>query len=240
MELNTETIELTCSNDRITRILAHANSHTTEFQGQNYISTMPLNLLVTRINPPPPTEILEAVGRLSYRDFILVGLIVKREHVFPDNWIYVHAPRQDHRRMVSFRSPWREWDHPSPELHFNLQRVEPGDACPAAIPAPKEQIRTSIFCSKSIRHTLMMPVRFSKVRRLHRPGNDVGEVQRKTSRAAVSGAEYRDYRATCSNDRITRILAHANSHTTDKGRTTFQPMNLRAHQCASRTSSWWV
>ena len=119
VELNTETIELTCSNDRITRILAHANSHTTEFQGQNYISTMPLNLLVTRINPPPPTEILEAVGRLSYRDFILVGLIVKREHVFPDNWIYVHAPEVRVGRIQNFKN----W---SPEMVPDQSRTSLG------------------------------------------------------------------------------------------------------------------
>ena len=104
VELNTEAIELSCHQQRITRILTHSNSHTTEFRGRDYISSMPLNLLVTRINPSPPSEVLEAVGRLSYRDFILVGLIVKREHVFPDNWIYIHAPEVRVGRIQNFKN----------------------------------------------------------------------------------------------------------------------------------------
>jgi len=44
------------------------------------------------MNPKPPDEVIEAAGKLRYRDFLTVGLVVNKADLFPDNWIYVHDP----------------------------------------------------------------------------------------------------------------------------------------------------
>jgi len=55
------------------------------------ISSLPVRELVQCLEPAPPPEVIAAAERLRYRDFLTVGLIVAREGLFPDNWIYIHS-----------------------------------------------------------------------------------------------------------------------------------------------------
>ena len=68
------------------------------------ISTMPVGDLVRAMDPGPPAEVLDAAGKLRHRDFLIVGLIVERDELFPDNWIYVHAPEVHVGRVQSFKN----------------------------------------------------------------------------------------------------------------------------------------
>jgi protoporphyrinogen oxidase len=68
------------------------------------VSTMPLAELVRCIDPKPPADVLKAGERLKYRAFITVCLAVRREHIFPDNWIYVHEPRVRVARIQNFKN----------------------------------------------------------------------------------------------------------------------------------------
>ena len=63
-----------------------------KYAASQVISTMPLRSLVRSITPAPPSRVLDAADRLKYRDFVLVALILDKEKLFPDNWIYVHTP----------------------------------------------------------------------------------------------------------------------------------------------------
>jgi protoporphyrinogen oxidase len=56
------------------------------------ISSMCLQDLITQLDPPPPEGVLYAANRLRYRSLILVGLIVNRAGLFPDQWLYIHSP----------------------------------------------------------------------------------------------------------------------------------------------------
>lgn len=60
-------------------------------EAEHVISSMPVRELVRCLEPAPPPDVLAAAERLRYRDFLTVGLIVGREHLFPDNWIYIHS-----------------------------------------------------------------------------------------------------------------------------------------------------
>lgn len=68
----------------------------------HFISSMPINKLVLHMNPQPPEAVVKAAQSLSYRAFILVGLIVRRENLFPDNWIYIHSPELSVGRIQNF------------------------------------------------------------------------------------------------------------------------------------------
>ncbi len=41
---------------------------------------------------------------MRYRDFLTVALMVRKEDVFPDNWIYIHDPSVQVGRVQNFRS----------------------------------------------------------------------------------------------------------------------------------------
>lgn len=68
------------------------------------VSSMPIPTLVRAMDPPAPTAVRQAADSLRYRDFLIVGLIVDREHLFPDNWIYVHSPDVRVGRVQSFKN----------------------------------------------------------------------------------------------------------------------------------------
>ncbi len=68
------------------------------------ISSMPVGELVRAMDPPAPAGVVDAAGRLRHRDFLIVGLIVNRDRLFPDNWIYVHAPEVRVGRVQNFKN----------------------------------------------------------------------------------------------------------------------------------------
>jgi len=79
------------------------------------ISSAPLRQLVQTLSPAPPPEVLAAAGRLRYRDFLTVGLVVRPTRRFPDNWFYIHDPGVRVGRVQNFAS-WSPEMVPDPEL----------------------------------------------------------------------------------------------------------------------------
>jgi protoporphyrinogen oxidase len=75
-----------------------------EFGAEHFISTMPLRKLIEALDPLPPDEVLQAARQLRYRDYLTVVLIVKREAVFPDNWIYIHSPEVKMGRIQNYKN----------------------------------------------------------------------------------------------------------------------------------------
>ena len=69
--------------------------------GDYFISTMPIKDLVKGLEPQPPMDVASVAGQLMYRDFITVGILLKKlkiknktkqktvNDIVPDNWIYV-------------------------------------------------------------------------------------------------------------------------------------------------------
>jgi protoporphyrinogen oxidase len=68
------------------------------------ISSMPVRELMAALVPAVPAEVRRAADALRYRDFITVALVVNREQVFPDNWIYVHEPQVKVGRIQNFKN----------------------------------------------------------------------------------------------------------------------------------------
>jgi protoporphyrinogen oxidase len=93
------------SERRVTEIdVADAGGQSRTLRAEHVINSMPLSLLIERLDPPPPQPILDAARALSYRDFLVVVLIVDRADLFPDNWIYVHAPEVQVGRIQNFKN----------------------------------------------------------------------------------------------------------------------------------------
>lgn len=75
-----------------------------EIEGDSFISTMPLRDMIRALDPEPPLEVLRAAARLRYRDYLTVVLMVNREAVFPDNWLYVHSPEVKMGRIQNYKN----------------------------------------------------------------------------------------------------------------------------------------
>jgi protoporphyrinogen oxidase len=72
------------------------------YTARHVISSAPLRELVARIKPAP-ISLLHARA-LRYRDFLTVALMVRKDELFPDNWIYIHDPSVKVGRVQNFRS----------------------------------------------------------------------------------------------------------------------------------------
>ncbi|HEX2214931.1 MAG TPA: NAD(P)/FAD-dependent oxidoreductase, partial [Mycobacterium sp.] len=72
--------------------------------GSDYISTLPIRELVEMMDPPAPAHVRAAAQALRYRDYLTVVLVVNRQDVFPDNWIYIHDPAVELGRVQNYKN----------------------------------------------------------------------------------------------------------------------------------------
>ncbi|MBT8368241.1 MAG: hypothetical protein KJP23_26400, partial [Deltaproteobacteria bacterium] len=56
------------------------------------------------LEPQAPEAVLAAARQLTYRAFLIVGLIVAKKTLFPDQWIYVHSPDVRVGRIQNFKN----------------------------------------------------------------------------------------------------------------------------------------
>jgi protoporphyrinogen oxidase len=82
--------------------VARADGERESFTARHVVSSAPLRELVERIKPTP-ISLLHARA-LRYRDFLTVALMVRKDELFPDNWIYIHDPAVNVGRVQNFRS----------------------------------------------------------------------------------------------------------------------------------------
>ena len=75
-----------------------------DYDGAHFISTMPLRELIHALDPLPPDVVLRAAQGLRYRDYLTVVLVVNRESLFPDNWIYIHSPDVKMGRIQNYKN----------------------------------------------------------------------------------------------------------------------------------------
>ena len=74
------------------------------FEGAHFFSTMPVRSLVRALDPQVPQTVKDDAEGLRYRDFLVVALMLNREDLFPDNWIYIHTPGVKVGRIQNFNN----------------------------------------------------------------------------------------------------------------------------------------
>jgi protoporphyrinogen oxidase len=77
---------------RVAAVRAHTSQGEVRIAADHFISTMPVGELVHACTPEAPRAVRRAGDGLSYRDLLVVALIVRQRDLFPDNWIYIHTP----------------------------------------------------------------------------------------------------------------------------------------------------
>ncbi len=108
--------------DRVTGVTARSDTGEQFFFPAQYVfSTMPVKELVQAFQAPAPPEVSEISDGLMYRDFITVGLLLKRlnireegEKLLKDNWIYIQEPDVLVGRMQIFNN-WSPYMVRDPE-----------------------------------------------------------------------------------------------------------------------------
>lgn len=113
---NREAIQLETEGNTVRRVIAKntETGQTETFDADYVISTVPVKELVSSLNAPVPEEVRKISEGLLYRDFITVGLLLKKLKVtdpssqsgalISDNWIYIQEPGVKAGRLQIFNN----------------------------------------------------------------------------------------------------------------------------------------
>jgi len=104
---------------RAVAVIAESPAGVRRFDIDHVISTTSVRSLVRSLDPgtapPVPATVQAAAEGLRYRDFVVVALVLKRENLFPDNWIYIHTPGVKIGRIQNFNN-WSQAMVPAPGM----------------------------------------------------------------------------------------------------------------------------
>ena len=101
--LNNRVTAMETDGNRVTAVRAAGPAGVRRLEAEHFISTMSLRSLIGALSSATPVA-ADAATRLTYRDFILVALVLDRDKLFPDNWIYVHTPGVRVGRIQNFNN----------------------------------------------------------------------------------------------------------------------------------------
>ena len=107
---DTRVIGINHADNRIQSIIVKDAGGVQGYAGYEFISSIPLTLVVQLLNPQPPAEILQAAASLRFRDLIVVTVMINRERVTDQTWMYIpdssvafgriHEPKNWSTRMA--------------------------------------------------------------------------------------------------------------------------------------------
>ena len=105
---NLKVKEIKTDGNKIVSVIAQ-NQITKEeilFEGDYFISTMPVKELISSLDCEVPEKISEVSEGLIYRDFITVGLLLSKmkKQEITDNWIYIQEPYVKVGRLQIFNN----------------------------------------------------------------------------------------------------------------------------------------
>lgn len=92
LHLGTSVKKISVKGERIHGVTVETGGTQTFVKTDSLISSIPLNLLIRMLEPAPPSAILEAAGKLQFRDLITVNIELNQDRVSEDTWIYIHDP----------------------------------------------------------------------------------------------------------------------------------------------------
>lgn len=114
------------NDNQIARVVyTDSNGQLHEMNADFVISSMPIKDLINSLLPEPPKDIVRIANGLCYRDFITIGMLVKKlkptnlvrsgytNNLVPDTWIYIQEPGVKIGRLQIFNnwSPGLVIDH---------------------------------------------------------------------------------------------------------------------------------
>lgn len=104
LKLNAGVEKILWQKDKVTALEITTDGKKELIPGTDFISTMPIQELVRKMEPSVPDEVRHAADILSYRDFLTVSLIINKANLFEDNWIYIHDEEVKVGRIQNFKN----------------------------------------------------------------------------------------------------------------------------------------
>lgn len=74
-------------------------SETCTVAARSFVSSIPMPSLLLSISPSPPAEVMDAARQLGSRALVTVNLMIGKERVTEDTWLYIQDPRVQMSRI---------------------------------------------------------------------------------------------------------------------------------------------
>lgn len=104
LKMNSSVEKIMWTPGRVQSVEIKNNGNKESVEGTHFISSMPIQELVRKLDPPPTKIVLDAADKLGYRDFLTVSLIINKADLFQDNWIYIHDSEVKVGRIQNFKN----------------------------------------------------------------------------------------------------------------------------------------
>lgn len=113
--LSSEVVEVHTLKNKITSVVIEKGGKKEELKGDVFFSSLPIKDLLEMI-PRPPKKVLEIAKNLPYRNFVTVGVLVKKlklknetsiqtiRNQIPDCWVYIQDSNVEVGRMQIFNN----------------------------------------------------------------------------------------------------------------------------------------
>jgi protoporphyrinogen oxidase len=92
------------ASNRTWTIQVEGQSGQPSLAADHVISTAPLSAVPALLGASADSILSQAAGKLLYRDFLIVGVVLKTDRRLEDQWIYIHDPDVRMIRVQNFRA----------------------------------------------------------------------------------------------------------------------------------------
>lgn len=97
---NAEITEINIERNKVLSVQCIKNKKKEILKGNQFISSIPIDDLVKMTKPKVDQKIINLANKLLYRDELQVALFVRKTHITPDTWIYVHPKEIPFMRVM--------------------------------------------------------------------------------------------------------------------------------------------
>jgi protoporphyrinogen oxidase len=104
VRLNCKVVAVRRNDNHVESVVISNNDHSEVIRGSAFVSSMPVNEFILKLEPPAPAHVLQASRGLRYRGLLVVCLIINKADVFPDNWLYIHDPEVHVGRIQNYKN----------------------------------------------------------------------------------------------------------------------------------------
>lgn len=103
--LETSVVAIHREGERVVSVdVEGADGLRTRIVAEHFLTSIPLTHFIRLMAPQEQAKVLEASDALYYRDHITVNLLVEGDHLFPDQWVYIHAPDVRSARLANYNN----------------------------------------------------------------------------------------------------------------------------------------
>lgn len=89
---DTRVIGINHADDEIQGVMVQDAGGVHEYAASEFISSIPLTAVVQLLNPRPPAAVRQAAASLRFRDLVVVTVMLDRERVTDQTWMYIPDP----------------------------------------------------------------------------------------------------------------------------------------------------